>query len=558
MTQFQTDFEEYTPDVQPSDWTEQGATADSEWVVRDDGQSPTDQHLEHTRTGADARRALSWDAVDGDADRDDVESLVKFRSSSTTGFQFYFRLRGSGGAGSETAYNLIQSNTNLLLHKYVAGASTNLDSTANTISADTFYWIRFRVNGSTLKGKIWQDGDPEPGTWGVEDTDTDITGVGFAGLGSFESTGVRDYDFFSVATNGETALGPPEAASDVRDTQSAFLVMSEGTPDTRSTQSSFLVLFEDAPDTRATQSPLLVLAQFLADTRSTQTIALAVADVVDCLTKWAQTWTITRTDGQVFAFTSLDRDLTFRGVVHHACDSLAATATEMSSALGSTGSMELQGLISDSSIKDTDLFNGVFDGAFVEIWSVPWENTGGEIPFRLLAGTLGDVTQGTVGFTAEIISPSATLQQKPLLDTYAPGCPYKLGDERCGFDLDTLEVAGAATSLPSVTAPNSGARRVFTDSSRAEADGFYEFGELTWTSGDNVGVSSDIKDFSGGTFTLWTAALNNVQIGDAYTAKPGCDKTVATCKTKFDIFVNYGGFPDVPGQDRILSTPDAK
>jgi len=49
-----------------------------------------------------------------------------------------------------------------------------------------------------------------------------------------------------------------------------------------------------------------------------------------------------------------------------------------------------------------------------------------------------------------------------------------------------------------------------------------------------------------------------VQVGDTYTAKPGCDKSAEICKTKFDNFINFGGFPDVPGQDRIASTPDAK
>ncbi len=344
----------------------------------------------------------------------------------------------------------------------------------------------------------------------------------------------------------------------VRVTQGTLLTLSEGAPDTRVTQAVALALYEPSPPVRITQSPVLALTLFDADVRNTQAATLALVDVVPCLTKWAQTWTITRTDGAIFAFTSLDRDLTYRGVLHKACNSLAATATETSAALGSTGSMELQGLISDSSITDADLFNGLFDGATVEIWSVPWEDTGGEIPFRLLAGTLGNVSQGSVGFTAEIITPGAVLQQKPLLDAYSPACRYKLGDDRCAFDLDTLEVSGSVTSLPSVIAPNSARRRIFTDVGRAEADRFYEYGEMTWTSGDNTGLSSEIKDFSSGNFTLWAPMPNIIQIGDTYTAKPGCDKSGEVCVTKFDNFINFGGFEDVPGQDKILQSPDAK
>lgn len=345
---------------------------------------------------------------------------------------------------------------------------------------------------------------------------------------------------------------------DARVTQSPVLVLASGDSDTRVTQSVFLVLIEEQPDARITQSPVLVLAEFDSDTRITQSVALALVDQVPCITKWAQTWTITRKDSQVFAFTSLDRNLTYRGVVHKSCDSLSSTATEMSSSAGSTGSMELAGLISDSSIKDIDLFNGLFDGANVEIWLVPWENVGGEIPVRLLEGTLGDATQGLNGFVTEIITPGATMRQKPLLDVYTPGCPYKLGDSRCGFDLDTLEVTGSVTGLTIPNSPNSANKRVFIDSSRSEADDFFELGEVTWTSGDNNGLSVEVKDFTGTTFVLWRSLLKPIQIGDTYTAKPGCDKTVDTCKTKFNIFVNYGGFPDVPGQDRIVQTPDSK
>ena len=341
-------------------------------------------------------------------------------------------------------------------------------------------------------------------------------------------------------------------------TQAAHLVLAEGDSDTRVTQTAFLVLHAVSPPARISQAPFLVLAEFDADTRNTQAVILALADHVECITKWAQTWTITRTDDQVFAFTSLDRDLTFRGVIHKACDSLLASSTEMSSALGSVGSMELAGIISDSSIKDEDLYNGLFDGATVEAWVVPWENAGGEIPFRILAGTLGDVQQGLTSFSAEIVTPGATMKQKPLVEVVTPGCRYELGDTRCAFDLSTLEVSGSVTDVLLQTTINAGNKRIFTDSTRTEDDRHFEYGEVTWTSGDNTGLSTEVKDFSGETFTLWTPLLHRITQGDTYTARPGCDKAVDTCKDKFNNFVNYGGFPDVPGQDRIVKTPDAK
>lgn len=296
----------------------------------------------------------------------------------------------------------------------------------------------------------------------------------------------------------------------------------------------------------------------MADVKVTQLSVLALADHVSCVTKWAQCWTITRTDGQVFAYTSLDTDLTFRGVLHKACDSLSATATEMSAALGSVGNMELVGILSDTGIKDEELYVGLFDGAEIEVWMVPWENAGGEVPFRLLAGTMGDIRQGLQGFNAEIITPGATMQQKPLLEVVTPSCRYELGDSRCTVDLDALTVSGSVTSLTIPTSPNSTARRVFVDSTRTEADGFFNLGEVEWLTGDNAGVISEVKDFTSKIFTLWDALLHPIQVGDTFDARPGCNKVEGTCKDAFDNFDNFGGFNFVPGEDRLSQTPDAK
>lgn len=561
MAQYKTEFIEYLTGSQPSDWTERWSGSSSSWGIEDEGiGSPSDNVLRHTAT-LNARRALSWDDIDSDADRDDCEVLAKVRFTSVSSDMIRLYVRGTGSAGSEEAYWFIvhASSPHLRLGKYVSGSATNLATTTQSLSSNTWYWVRLRAEGTDIRAKFWTDGDTEPASWTLTATDSAITAAGWAGVGSFTSNNDQDFDFVSIATNGETAEGPDTGvAAECRATQVPVLVLAEGPGDVRTTQVPVLILHDVAPDVRATQAPVLVLAEFEADTRITQTPILVLADQVECLTKWTQTWTITRTDGQVFAFTSLDKDFVFRGTTHKTCNSLSSTATEMSTAHGSTGSMELNGIISDSSITDEDLFNGLFDGATIEIWSVPWENAGGEIPFRLLAGTLGDVDQGVIDFTAEIITPGATMQQKPLLEVYTPGCRYELGDKRCKVDLDALEVSGSVTGLTIPNSPNSANKRVFIDTSRTEVSGFFEYGEVTWTSGLNTGITSEVKDFNGTTFTLWKSLLHPISSGDTYTAKPGCDKSESTCKTKFSNFINYGGYPHVPGQDRLVATPDAK
>ncbi len=65
-------------------------------------------------------------------------------------------------------------------------------------------------------------------------------------------------------------------------------------------------------------------------------------------------------------------------------------------------------------------------------------------------------------------------------------------------------------------------------------------------------------DAATGTLTLFLPALYAVQAGDAFTVRPGCDKSFAACKAKFANAINFRGFPHVPGTDRVLGYPDAQ
>ena len=65
-------------------------------------------------------------------------------------------------------------------------------------------------------------------------------------------------------------------------------------------------------------------------------------------------------------------------------------------------------------------------------------------------------------------------------------------------------------------------------------------------------------DAATGTLSLFLPALYSIQAGDAFTIRPGCDKTFQTCQAKFDNALNFRGFPHVPGNNQVLSYPDAQ
>jgi len=171
--------------------------------------------------------------------------------------------------------------------------------------------------------------------------------------------------------------------------------------------------------------------------------------------------------------------------------------------------------------------------------------TAGTRPLR--RGRIGEVTLGRSVFEAELRGLAQAFTQQ-LCELTSPTCRAALGDARCGVDLVPLTVTGTVTS---VTSP-----RVWTDSTRAEAAGYFTFGRLTWTSGANAGYSMEIKTHaSGGVMTLQLPMPFALAVGDGYSLEPGCDKLLATCIGKFSNVDNFRGEPHLPGQDAILRGP---
>ena len=269
---------------------------------------------------------------------------------------------------------------------------------------------------------------------------------------------------------------------------------------------------------------------------------------VPCGTRWAQIWKIERTDGEVFRFTSLDRDFEYpsgSGITYEACDSLSPSASEAVSEVDAAGNMDLSGAL--GTITEHDLYAGLFDGAEVEAWLVPWAGEGSRK--LLLSGTFGAVSQTPTGFNVEVIGDGAKLMQTPLVKLLQPGCRWQFGDPvTCQKDLGPLTVTGTVDSASGV--------RQFTDAARAEAAGYFSRGRVTFTSGDNAGISAEIKEHaSGGVFTLWPRLPFAIAAGVTYEMTPGCtlrhESSGGTngCEA-WGQLVRYGGFIRVPGGDK--------
>lgn len=100
---------------------------------------------------------------------------------------------------------------------------------------------------------------------------------------------------------------------------------------------------------------------------------------------------------------------------------------------------------------------------------------------------------------------------------------------------------------------------VAIDEPRA-ADGWFAGGVLTWETGANAGRSCEVRDWlqANARLTLFLPQPFAIEVGDGFRVHPGCDKRLATCSGRFNNVLNFRGEPYLPGQDAMLSYPDAK
>ncbi len=264
-------------------------------------------------------------------------------------------------------------------------------------------------------------------------------------------------------------------------------------------------------------------------------------------TTLAWCWRLTRNDGQVFGFTDHDVSLTFDGTTFQPESGFAASEIRAGSDL-SVDSQDAEGVLTSSTITETDILDGRWDNAGVEIWRVNWQDVSQRVLMR--RGAIGQVRRGRVQFVAEMRSLSHVLGQT-VGRTFQATCDAALGDARCGVNLSAPAFKGSGTVASVV-----GDRGFTTTDLGSFADGWFALGLVTWSSGANAGRSAEVLShkLSGAlaTVTLLEKPVRAISAGDAFTITAGCDKSFATCQEKFANAVNFRGFPHIPGQDTII------
>jgi uncharacterized phage protein (TIGR02218 family) len=264
-------------------------------------------------------------------------------------------------------------------------------------------------------------------------------------------------------------------------------------------------------------------------------------------TTLAWCWRIVRADGVTLGFTDHDRTLTFDGTDFEPESGFAASEVRSGSDL-SVDAQDAQGVLTSDRITETDILDGRWDNAAVEVLRVNWAATSQRLLMR--RGAIGQIRRGRLVFVAEVRSLAHILGQT-VGRTFQATCDAALGDARCGLNLEAPAFKGTGAIIDLLR------DRASTASGLSSfAEGWFTFGTLDWTSGANAGRRTEVlsHDLIDGVaiLTLLEAPVRAIAGTDTFTIRAGCDKRIATCGTKFGNVANFRGFPNIPGQDAVL------
>jgi len=269
-----------------------------------------------------------------------------------------------------------------------------------------------------------------------------------------------------------------------------------------------------------------------------RTISTALRNAIDS-GNIAKLVKITRKDTVVHGFTDHDKPLTIDGTLYEPAAGLQSVVYTTNANV-EVSNQEVAASAID--LPDEDIKAGLYDDAEIEAAWGSWEDpsAGRLITF---VGNVGSIIWTNEGFKADVVNFMKRMELN-IGTQFTAGCRHELyGTAEVG------KIGFCGVSATSFTFSGTVATQVipkwkFT-AALGQPDGYFSNGVITFTSGINNGLSYVIKKQVGDTFELFLPALGQFPAGTTFTIKAGCDKSLETCKTKFNNVVNFGGFPHI-------------
>lgn len=244
----------------PAGWTSR-FNAGSWSIVSDAG----DKMVQKAAQTPAAFWFVSRDSVDVDDGRNNVDIIVRLRVSTiSTSSLAGVAIRSTGtDNASITNYSCrLYGPDKLRIYKTINGTLTLLSNVSSGISfvGNTLYYMRFRVNGSSLQAKVWAGAlVDQPESWLIDITDTSITGPGSAGFFGVGASTAMAFSEIAIATNGDVPSFVADTTPPVLSSPTGTVASSTTASGTVTTDEGNGVLYFYA-STNATESAATVKA----------------------------------------------------------------------------------------------------------------------------------------------------------------------------------------------------------------------------------------------------------------------------------------------------------
>lgn len=279
-------------------------------------------------------------------------------------------------------------------------------------------------------------------------------------------------------------------------------------------------------------------------------------------------WAIEMKDGRFIRGTEHDVDIELVGSANYTDPELAGiyetnasiTASDVTSNTDmSVDNTEAEGTvqqppyttISDLTVRDIE--GGLLDMAPVWVLACNWRDPSmGHAVLK--TAHLGEISRDSDGRYRTEVRGLTQLLSQSILDTYGERCSVKrLGDSRCRVDVSGLTATVTVTDVES-------RRRFHVTDISGRPEQYYGSGIIRGLTGENVALEREVKRDNRlgdhGFIDLWDPMPLDVEAGDTFELEPGCDRTLPTCRDKFDNVVNiqaYGVL--IPGVLELLKGP---
>lgn len=189
---------------------------------------------------------------------------------------------------------------------------------------------------------------------------------------------------------------------------------------------------------------------------------------------------------------------------------------------------------------------GGFDGAkmlveraFATAPGAAWIGTIG-----MFKGRVSGVQPGRYSAQLTVNADSELLNVMIPRNVYQAGCANTLYDPSCGVNKATSALVATASSVTDATLTTFSTSETFTA-------GRLALGFAVGTTGANAGLQRTIKTNAANSITTIQPWALPVASTDTFAVYPGCDKTKATCASKFSNVINFRGFPYIPAPESV-------